>query len=71
MSRPFEGVSVVEIAGWTFVPAAGAILADLGADVIKVEPPTGDCATCSTRTTAAPTRSWRSPTTASAASPST
>ncbi|THJ75356.1 CaiB/BaiF CoA transferase family protein [Candidatus Frankia alpina] len=42
MSRPFEGVSVVEIAGWTFVPAAGAILADLGADVIKVEPPTGD-----------------------------
>ena len=42
MSRPFEGVRVVEVAAWTFVPGAGAIMADLGADVIKVEPPTGD-----------------------------
>jgi formyl-CoA transferase len=33
---------VLEVAAWTFVPAAGAILADLGADVIKVEPPNGD-----------------------------
>jgi formyl-CoA transferase len=33
---------VLEVAAWTFVPAAGAILADLGAEVIKVEPPTGD-----------------------------
>ncbi len=30
------------MAAWTFVPAAGALLADLGAEVIKVEPPTGD-----------------------------
>lgn len=42
MSGPFEGVKVIEVAAWTFVPAAGAILADLGANVIKVEPPTGD-----------------------------
>lgn len=42
VGRPFEGVRVVEVAAWTFVPAAGAIMADLGADVIKVEPPTGD-----------------------------
>jgi formyl-CoA transferase len=35
-------VRVVEVAAWTFVPGAGAIMADLGADVIKVEPPTGD-----------------------------
>lgn len=42
MSGPFEGVRVVEVASWTFVPGAGAIMADLGADVIKVEPPTGD-----------------------------
>jgi crotonobetainyl-CoA:carnitine CoA-transferase CaiB-like acyl-CoA transferase len=42
LARPFAGVRVVEVASWTFVPAAGAILADLGADVIKVEPPTGD-----------------------------
>lgn len=42
MTGPFEGVRVVEVASWTFVPGAGAIMADLGADVIKVEPPDGD-----------------------------
>jgi crotonobetainyl-CoA:carnitine CoA-transferase CaiB-like acyl-CoA transferase len=42
VSKPLEGVRVLEVAAWTFVPAAGAILADLGAEVIKVEPPTGD-----------------------------
>jgi formyl-CoA transferase len=42
MSLPFDGVRVLEVASWTFVPAAGAAMADLGADVIKVEPPTGD-----------------------------
>src|ERR1700733_6080421 len=40
MTRPLEGVRVLEVAAWTFVPAAGAALADLGADVIKVAPPT-------------------------------
>ena len=42
MSGPLTGVRVVELASWTFVPAAGAFLADLGADVIKIEPPGGD-----------------------------
>jgi crotonobetainyl-CoA:carnitine CoA-transferase CaiB-like acyl-CoA transferase len=42
LNKPLAGVKVLEVAAWTFVPAAGAILADLGADVIKVEPPTGD-----------------------------
>jgi crotonobetainyl-CoA:carnitine CoA-transferase CaiB-like acyl-CoA transferase len=42
MAGPLSGVRVVEVANWTFVPAAGAVLADLGADVIKVEPPNGD-----------------------------
>src|SRR3978361_1151287 len=32
-----DGVRVLEVAQFTFVPAAGAILADWGADVIKVE----------------------------------
>lgn len=32
-----SGVRVVELASWTYVPAAGAALADWGADVIKVE----------------------------------
>jgi crotonobetainyl-CoA:carnitine CoA-transferase CaiB-like acyl-CoA transferase len=42
VSGPFGGVRVVEAAAYVFVPAAGAVLADLGADVIKVEPPAGD-----------------------------
>jgi crotonobetainyl-CoA:carnitine CoA-transferase CaiB-like acyl-CoA transferase len=42
VTKPFAGVRVVEVAAWTFVPAAGAILADLGADVVKIEPPSGD-----------------------------
>jgi len=42
MSGPLAGVRVVELASWTFVPAAGAFLADLGAEVIKIEPPGGD-----------------------------
>ncbi|MRJ77256.1 CoA transferase [Aeromicrobium sp. SMF47] len=32
-----QGVRVLEVAQFTFVPAAGAVLADWGADVIKVE----------------------------------
>jgi crotonobetainyl-CoA:carnitine CoA-transferase CaiB-like acyl-CoA transferase len=34
-----EGVRVLEVAQFTFVPAAGAVLADWGADVIKIEHP--------------------------------
>lgn len=37
MTGPMEGVRVLEVAQFTFVPAAGAVLADWGADVIKVE----------------------------------
>jgi len=37
MTRPMEGVRVLEVAQFTFVPAAGAVLADWGADVIKIE----------------------------------
>ena len=39
MSRPMEGVRILEVAQYTFVPAAGAVLADWGADVIKIEHP--------------------------------
>src|SRR6266542_1185887 len=42
MERVLEGVKVVEVAAWAFVPSAGAVLADWGADVVKIEPPTGD-----------------------------
>jgi crotonobetainyl-CoA:carnitine CoA-transferase CaiB-like acyl-CoA transferase len=39
---PLSGIRVVEMAEFGFVPAGGAILADWGADVIKIERPTGD-----------------------------
>ena len=42
MGRPLEGIKVIEAAMWAFVPVAGAMLADLGAEVIKVEPTSGD-----------------------------
>jgi crotonobetainyl-CoA:carnitine CoA-transferase CaiB-like acyl-CoA transferase len=32
-----DGVKVVEVSAWLFAPAAGAILADWGADVLKIE----------------------------------
>lgn len=37
-----NGYRVVELAVWVAGPAAGGVLADWGADVVKVEPPSGD-----------------------------
>lgn len=37
-----EGTRVVEMGVWVAGPAVGGVLADWGADVIKVEPPAGD-----------------------------
>jgi crotonobetainyl-CoA:carnitine CoA-transferase CaiB-like acyl-CoA transferase len=34
-----KGVRILEVAQYTFVPAAGAVLADWGADIIKIEHP--------------------------------
>jgi crotonobetainyl-CoA:carnitine CoA-transferase CaiB-like acyl-CoA transferase len=43
MRKPLNGVRVLEVAQFTFVPSAGAVLADWGADVVKIEHPvTGD-----------------------------
>ena len=39
MDTLLEGVRVVEVAHFVAAPAAGALLADMGADVIKVEIP--------------------------------
>ena len=39
MVKVMRGFRILEVAQFTFVPAAGAILADWGADVIKVEHP--------------------------------
>ena len=42
MAGPVEGLNVVELGVWVAGPAASGILADWGADVIKIEPPAGD-----------------------------
>jgi crotonobetainyl-CoA:carnitine CoA-transferase CaiB-like acyl-CoA transferase len=42
MSGPLNGVKVIEMGVWVAGPAATGLMADWGADVIKVEPPTGD-----------------------------
>jgi len=43
VAGPLDGIRVIEVASWMFVPSGGSVLVDWGADVIKVEHPlTGD-----------------------------
>jgi crotonobetainyl-CoA:carnitine CoA-transferase CaiB-like acyl-CoA transferase len=42
MAGPLEGIKVVELGVWVAGPAAGGILADWGADVVKIESQAGD-----------------------------
>jgi len=41
-SGPMDGVRVVELGIWVAAPSGGAMLADWGAEVVKIEPLTGD-----------------------------
>src|SRR4249920_971721 len=66
---PLDGVRVVEMTHMVMGPTCGMILAQLGAEVIKVEPPVGDktrsispktkTATPCTGCSKAPTCSWK------------
>ena len=40
--KPLEGIKVVELSTFVAAPTAGRLLADLGAEVIKIEPEKGD-----------------------------
>ena len=42
MALPLENLRVVEVASFLAAPSAAALMADMGAEVIKVEPPDGD-----------------------------
>jgi crotonobetainyl-CoA:carnitine CoA-transferase CaiB-like acyl-CoA transferase len=42
MTAPLDGVRVLEVASWLAAPSCAALMADMGARVIKVEPPGGD-----------------------------
>jgi crotonobetainyl-CoA:carnitine CoA-transferase CaiB-like acyl-CoA transferase len=41
MAGPLEGFRIVELGVWVAGPSAGGILADWGAEVVKIEPPDG------------------------------
>ena len=42
MAKPLTGIKVIELANYIAGPLCGTLLADMGADVIKVESPKGD-----------------------------
>ena len=42
MLGPLDGVRVIEVANFLAGPACAALMSDMGAEVVKVEPPSGD-----------------------------
>jgi CoA:oxalate CoA-transferase len=44
MTKPLQGIRVIELANFIAGPLCGTLLADMGADVVKVESPSGDMA---------------------------
>lgn len=49
MPAPLDGIRVIDAASFLAAPTAASLLADMGADVIKVEAPGGDSATANQR----------------------
>lgn len=46
MSRALEGIRVIDLSHVLAAPTTTMILADLGAEVIHIEPPQGDDVSC-------------------------
>ena len=42
MAAPLDGITVIEVANYVAAPSCGMLMRDLGAEVIKVEPPGGE-----------------------------
>ena len=42
MGKPLEGIKVVDLTTFVAAPVTGRFLSDLGAEVVKIEPPSGD-----------------------------
>src|SRR5262245_21648056 len=42
MTKPLSGIRVIELANFIAGPLASTLLGDMGADVVKIEPPQGD-----------------------------
>ena len=42
MKHLFDGLRIIDCASFIAAPAAATVLSDFGADVVKIEPPTGD-----------------------------
>ncbi len=40
--KPLDGIRVVEVASWLAAPSFASLMQDMGADVVKVEPPGGE-----------------------------
>jgi crotonobetainyl-CoA:carnitine CoA-transferase CaiB-like acyl-CoA transferase len=59
-SRPLEGIHVVDFSAFVAGPLAAQVLADLGADVVKVEPPEGEAMRAAAYAVAACQRGKRS-----------